>query len=204
MGRAIRQEGLHVSTMTVVLPADQPGSAPLPQTRAERKRARVHQPPPDRDDRFAHLALDDLRTMRRLLGEEETRVSYWRRIIQARLDVLRQEEAGLSRVADLAPALADAHSSHRRLAHISVDPVEGLPPIPDLAQLWTTVVDPTDVLSTRRLESQLAAAEEALSDFRNEVHRRMDRVTRELIARYRENPLLALDALPSDPRTFRR
>ena len=38
---------------------------------------------------FAHLALDALRAYRQELLAEERRVSYWRRILQARLDTAR-------------------------------------------------------------------------------------------------------------------
>jgi len=167
--------------------------------RAERKKARLQQKAPDPDPDFDHLALEDLREMRARLTEEETRVSYWRRIVQARLDVLRTTEQGHDRVADLGVALADAQSSHRRLAHFSVEPVEGLPPLPDLAELWSRLLDPTDEHSMAVLEEQLSDAEHRLSEYRNELHRRLDRVTGELIARYRQEPLLALAALPVDP-----
>lgn len=37
---------------------------------------------------LADLSISDLRALRGLLGEEEHRVSYWRRLIQARIDVV--------------------------------------------------------------------------------------------------------------------
>ena len=49
---------------------------------------------PERSPDFAHLSLDGLRAYRRVLSAEEGRVSYWRRIIQARLDIVRAAEAG--------------------------------------------------------------------------------------------------------------
>ena len=39
--------------------------------------------------------------------------------------------------------------------------------------------------------------------FGGELHRRIDLMTAELIARYREQPLLALQILPDDPLTRR-
>lgn len=163
--------------------------------RAERKRARLSAPVPDRDEAFADLSLVELRAMRDALAGEETRVSYWRRIVQARIDVLRAE-SGQDAVADLSRLLADAQSSHRRLAHISVEPVEGLPPLPDLGRLWASEPAADDPASRDLLLSQLAEAESRLSEYRSELFRRIDHVTGELIARYRENPLLALSALP--------
>src|SRR3954452_11371549 len=44
---------------------------------------------PERSPDFAHLSLDGLRKYRLALSEEESRVSYWRRIVQARLDLVR-------------------------------------------------------------------------------------------------------------------
>jgi len=41
-----------------------------------------------------HLALQELRTHRPALSAEEDRVSYWRSIVQARLDVLHTPGAG--------------------------------------------------------------------------------------------------------------
>jgi len=41
-----------------------------------------------------HLSLQELRTDRPALSAEEDRVSYWRRIVQARLDVLHTPGAG--------------------------------------------------------------------------------------------------------------
>ena len=47
--------------------------------------------------------------------------------------------------------------------------------------------------------SDLEAAEDRLSAFRSELFRAIDVATTELIARYREQPLLALQILPTDP-----
>src|SRR5947208_16164465 len=49
---------------------------------------------PERSPDFAHLSLDGLRRYRHALSDEEGRVSYWRRIIQARLDLVRAAEGG--------------------------------------------------------------------------------------------------------------
>jgi hypothetical protein len=65
-------------------------------------------------------------------------------------------------------------------------------PLPDLAVLWergTAGADP-DLLQ------RLARAEHQLSAYRRSLHERLDAATGELIARYHENPSLALAALP--------
>ncbi|MBI1378828.1 MAG: hypothetical protein GC157_15315 [Frankiales bacterium] len=192
---------------------DAPGAPPEPATaitpeerarlakerRAARKAARAAAPPPERDAVYDSLSLGDLRGLRSELGDEETRVSYWRRIIQARLDVVRSHLPEGTPVADLTRVLSDARSSVGRLAHLDVRPVDDIPPLPDLAEVWARQVDRSDELAMARLEEDLADAEEELSDYRRELHRRIDLVTDELIARYREQPLLALQILPDDP-----
>jgi hypothetical protein len=60
-------------------------------------------------------------------------------------------------------------------------------------------VNPADEVGRHRLESDLSEAEQELSQYRRELHRRIDLMTAELIARYREQPLLALQILPEDP-----
>ncbi len=42
-------------------------------------------------DAWADLSLDALRLYRRRLAEEEEKVSYWRRLVHARIDVLEAE-----------------------------------------------------------------------------------------------------------------
>ena len=167
--------------------------------RAARKAARAATPPPERDSAYDGLSLHDLRALRAELGTEETRVSYWRRIIQARLDVVRLRRPDADPVADLTRVLTDATASVHRLAHIDVQPIDDVLPLPDLAEIWSRQVDTHDELSLARLETDLARAETDLSRFRRELHRRIDLVTNELIARYREQPLLALQILPGDP-----
>jgi hypothetical protein len=172
--------------------------------RKARKAARAHAPAPERNPAYADLDLHELREMRSTLGAEETRVSYWRRIIQARLDVLSATGSDAERIADLSSVLADAPVAHHRLANIDALPVDDVPPLPDLAVLWTRVADPDDPEGTRALIEALAAAEREISAFRRELHRRIDAVTAELIARYRDNPLLALTVLPQRPQRLMR
>jgi hypothetical protein len=167
--------------------------------RAARKAARAAQPPPERDPVYDGLSLPDLRDARTALSAEETKVSYWRRIIQARLDLVRSDVTDHSPVADLTRVLTEGRASVHRLAHIDARAVDGVEPLPDLAEVWGRVVDPDDEVGKMRLESDLSEAEQELSAYRRELHRRIDLMTAELIARYREQPLLALQILPEDP-----
>jgi len=151
--------------------------------RKARKLARASTPPPVRDPIYDGHSLTDLRTVRARLVAEETRVSYWRRVIQARL----------GRV------LTDARGAVTRLAYIDVHPVDDLEPLPNLSELWARQVTPDDPVALSSLVADLEAAEVQLSTHRADVHRRIDLVTAELIARYREQPLLALTILPVNP-----
>src|SRR5687767_1285244 len=85
---------------------------PAPTPPRPRSRKAAPRPEPQRDEAYAHLTLEGLRAYRRALSEEENRVSYWRRILQARLDVLRAGLAGGSArpvdTAALKPVLTDA------------------------------------------------------------------------------------------------
>jgi hypothetical protein len=65
--------------------------------------------------------------------------------------------------------------------------------------MWSRQVDRADAKARAKLERDLSRAEQELSAYRHELHRRIDLVTNELIARYREQPLLALQILPNDP-----
>jgi hypothetical protein len=168
--------------------------------RAARKAARAAAPPPERDPAYDGLSLADLRDARTGLGEEETRVSYWRRIIQERLHGLQSQAPDGVRAADLTRVLADARGSVHRLSVLDARSVDDLAPLPDLAEIWSRWVDRTDATAVARLERDLGAAERDLAAYRQEVRRRIDLITNELIARYREQPLLALQILPHDPR----
>ena len=167
--------------------------------RAQRKAERAATPPPERDAVYDQMSLQDLRSARAELSEAETKVSYWRRIIQARLDLVRLDRVDADPVADLRRVLTDANSSRQRLAYIDARPVDAVPPLPDLAEIWGRFVDPDDAEEVARLDRDLDAAERELSAYRRELHGRIDGITDELIARYREQPLLALQILPEDP-----
>lgn len=177
------------------------GAVPAPVVPRSRKGG--PRPVPERRQEFAHLTLDALRGYRAALGEEEGRVSYWRRILQARLDLLRAGlDGGSARDVDteaLKPVLTDARVGAGRRALLDVVPVDDIPPLPLLQELWQREVDLDDVPTARRLEADLARAERELSDYRAALHRRIAAATGELIARYREQPSLCLSALPLPP-----
>jgi hypothetical protein len=177
--------------------ADRPAPA-----RSRTSPRRGPRPVPVRDGAYDHLSLEDLRAYRTALQEEEGRVSYWRRILQARLDVVRAGSSSPTTAGldpdHLRPVLTDARTSAGRSALISVV-ADDIPPLPSLAELWDRRVDHGDAPGQLALEVDLTEAEEQLSSYRHALHGRLAGATDELIARYREQPLLCLTALPLPP-----
>jgi hypothetical protein len=180
------------------LPAPPTADRPVPRSRKGGPR-----PVPERHPRYAHLSLEQLRAYRRALGEEEGRVSYWRRILQARLDLLRAGlDGGTARDVDtraLSPVLSDDRIASGRRVLVDVVPVDDIPPLPEVQELWDREVAPGDVPGLRAFEADLSVAERQLSDYRAALHGRIAEATGELIARYREEPALCLSALPLPP-----
>ena len=161
-----------------------PGPRPVPVVRTE----------------YAHLGLHDLRAYRTALQAEEGNVSYWRRIIQARLDVVREGRTAGGTAAlsaeHLRPVLDSARVRAGRTALVQVLPVDDIAPLPDLAELWERRVADDDAYGLSALEEDLARAEGELSTYRAALHVRLADATGELIARYRAQPGLCLTALP--------
>ena len=114
-------------------------------TGARPKVAASTRPVPERRPEFSHLTLDGLRAYRRALTAEEGRVSYWRRLIQARLDVVADVDA----VHDPAShdrfrsVFAESRAAGRQ-ALVAVVPVDDVPPLPDLEALWARELRPYD------------------------------------------------------------
>ncbi len=155
---------------------------------------------PERSPEFAHLSLEGLRAYRHALTTEEGRVSYWRRIIQARLDLVRVAESGSATTPEaLRGVFAGARVESGRRALLTVVPVDDMPPIPDLVELWERETVAGAGTHNARLARDLSKAEAQLSAYRTALHKRLAAATGELIARYREQPTLCLSALPLAP-----
>jgi hypothetical protein len=153
---------------------------------------------PERSPDFAHLSLDGLRAYRHALTAEEGRVSYWRRIIQARLDLVRVAEVGALATSDnLRDVFTEARVDTGRRALLTVLPVDDMPPLPDLVELWAREQTAADDPHNKKLAHDLSKAETQLSAYRTALHKRLAAATSELIARYREQPALCLSALPT-------
>lgn len=150
--------------------------------------------------RLADLSLSALRAYRRKLADEEDRVSYWRRLVHARIDVLDAESStdGPLSLETLARVLGDTGAGRTRTALVRVRAAEPLPELPVLAEMWVTEVDPTDPEAVAAAGERLRTAERQLTTYRNALHQRIDEATAELIVRYRADPKSALVALRSD------
>jgi hypothetical protein len=148
-------------------------------------------------EEFAGLGLEILRMYRKALRSEESRVSYWRRLVQTRLDLLlAYNRSGRGDGPGLRALLSTERIGALRTALLDVHPADGMPPLPDLLEMWERVVAPGDVAGHAALIEDLRGAEHTLSEYRHAIHGRLDDATRELVARYRANPQLCLSALP--------
>ena len=149
---------------------------------------------------LAELSLPKLRDYRARLTAEEDKVSYWRRLAHARIDVLEAEAHtdGTLSFEDLVRVLGDTGSGHTRRALVRVKAAEPLPDLPELSGMWATDVDPHDPEQTADALERLRTAERQLTEYRRALHERIDEATRELISRYRENPSIALAMLPTE------
>lgn len=179
------------------------------ESRAPERTRAGGRPRPERNPEFAHLSLTALRAYRQSLTAEESRVSYWRRLIQARMDVIEAQAAdvpgtlaarGLARDSDrverLRGVLSEARPTDGRTALVSVG-VDDVLPLPDLEELWAREVPrDDDGRHGTALRTDLGIAELQLSAYRGALHRQLGAATGELVARYHEEPQLCLSALP--------
>lgn len=162
---------------------------------ARRVPATMMRPKPQRVPELAHMDLKRLRRYRRTLLDEELRASYWRRLIQARRDLLRAHDALGDRQA-LTDALTEQRSGSGRQVILLLHPDAGLPVLPQLPDLWASGVEAMDEVGRAELFARLASAESVLSSYREALFRRLDRATEDLVARYHEDPRQCLVALP--------
>lgn len=142
---------------------------------------------------YARMSMPELRAIKQELTDHETQVSYWRRLVQARIDLLEQGGGPLD-VERISRLLADAPSAHRRISKLLLVEGDEVPPLPMLSGLWGRV--PSTSEDTQEYVKDLREAEKQLSSYRRALFGAIDAVHAELIARYRVDPSLALDLLP--------
>jgi hypothetical protein len=147
---------------------------------------------------LAGLSLAELRTYRQALTDEEDKVSYWRRLVHARLDVLeaQRRNSGTLTMEELIRVLGDTGTGKTRTALVAIRPADPPPEVPVLAEMWLTEIDPHDKDAISEAMDRLRVAEVKLTGYRKALHQRIDEATGDLIGRYRQDPSLALSALP--------
>jgi hypothetical protein len=147
-------------------------------------------------DSLDHLSLQALRGYRRKLTEEEEKISYWRRLVHARIDVLEaesQHERPLH-LDELIRVLGDTGTGRTRTALVNVRAGDDLPELPVLQDMWVTELDPNDTAEIAGAVKRLRSAEGQLTDYRRALHEKLDAATSELIVRYKQDPASALVA----------
>ena len=156
---------------------------------------------PVRTARLSELSLAALRQYRLQLREEEDRVSYWRRLLQARLDMVAAGRAngGPMSAQQIAAALGDGVARQHRIALVATEVGQPLPELPELASLWSHPLGGNGRANDPAVISALAEAEAQLSTYRTSLHKLLDGATGELIRRYQADPSSCLDALPGRP-----
>jgi RsiG-like len=136
--------------------------------------------------------LDDLRTLRESLREEEQRVSYWRQLVQGRLDLVRTALDGGHPSADDLASLAAARprdGARRRSPAATSLALDGLvSPLAGLEDLWDAPIAWDDPVALHRLERGLVEAEVKLSAYRRALHERIDGCTAQLVDHYQRDP----------------
>lgn len=142
------------------------------------------------------LPLAELREYRARLRDEDDRVSYWRRLVHARLDLLHAGslEDGVLSLEKLVLALGDTATGRRREALHRVRAFDPLPELPVLAEIWDAP-EPGSPEGRPGHVSRLEGAAGQLSSYRTALHARIDAATAELIERYRQDPASALAVL---------
>ncbi|MEZ0094600.1 aerial mycelium formation protein [Streptacidiphilus sp. EB129] len=164
----------------------------------------------DRTDRtdFGALGLDELRTLRRQAQEDEADLSYLRRLLQGRVDILRAEltrRSGRSSAADtlleqLAEILTDLPSQVRNSSrHVTL----GTPRSEEFQALADAVMDDIALADLQaQADSALQAAcirltahERTISVRRQGFQRMVDGCSAEITRRYREGEARVDDLL---------
>jgi hypothetical protein len=136
--------------------------------------------------------LDDLRTLRDALRDEEQRVSYWRQLVQGRLDLVRGAMTGGHPSAEELARLAaerERTGGSRRSPSAAFLNFDGLmSPLAGLDGLWATPIDWDDPAELARIERSLVEAEVKLSAYRRALHERIDDCTTRLVGHYQRDP----------------
>lgn len=160
---------------------------------------------------LARRSTDEIRRMRDECQEEETAVSFARRVLQGKLDIMRVEasrrrdakdDPAAASILELLPdILRDQQRTppaHARMSRYLLPPggQEQRREVDRLVsdEVLATLTDRSSEELTEIVE-RLAAKERELSDLRRELHRRIDAFQDELIRRYKGGQADPSDAL---------
>lgn len=164
---------------------------------------------PDLLDGLEGRGLDDVRALRDEAREEESRLSFQRRLVQARLDIVRaaiarrdggDDVADPRLLGDLPEVLADeppaARSADLRAAPLH-DPEddEGRRNDDVLADPSLGRLPDLDTAALQALAGRLGAEERRVSDLRGRVIATLDALQGELVRRYAGDPAAVEQAL---------
>jgi hypothetical protein len=134
--------------------------------------------------------LNAVRSLRESLLEEERQVSYWRRLVQGRLDLvrarLRGEQPAPSVLAGV-EAQRRGTAPRRSPAAVALQAPPPESPLRAVEELWEQPVPWRDEQALAETERTLMDAETELSSYRRQLHNRIDLCTGELIDRYRRD-----------------
>ncbi|KND41152.1 MULTISPECIES: RsiG family protein [Streptomyces] len=165
-------------------------------------------PPPDQaEHELSRLRLPELRTLRRDAQRDEADLSYLRRLLQGRIDILRAELARRGGAADpaalvdrLSAILTDAPARHRSSArHVTV----GTPYGEEYRRLAAEMLDEVELSDLRaRTDDELTVGlarlvhhEQQISGRRQRLQRTADDCSAEIARRYREGEAQVDDLL---------
>lgn len=140
--------------------------------------------------------LAGLRALRKSLREEERQVSYWRRLVQGRLDLAQAALAGDQPSVEKLTATASGQrpdplrAGAPRRSPSFANFVNGIQDrkLAALSAAWNTPIPWDDRERLREVEATLAEIERELSRHRRHLHQRIDACTAELVDRYRRDP----------------
>lgn len=156
------------------------------------------------------LSMEDLRALRDSLAEIESALSFGRRMAQGRLDILfaeseRRVDGGEHSTRELVQDLPEVLSRGSRGSG-NPRPVRDIE-MPELAEeildslnsmISTTEMgslNETEAVRLSAITDQVAAFERSISERRHEVHRIIDSIQAEIIARYRSGAVSVDDLL---------
>jgi hypothetical protein len=146
---------------------------------------------------LSNLELDEIRTRRDTAEDVETQISYYRRLLHGRMDLLvfetRRRSGEESRT--ILEALPEILASGLVLGEPNLKHIDTMPPLPSVTgrRLIDKIMDDGVLTSLPELTDEelgdaierLAEVEGLLSEQRHQLHQVIDRLQHEIVARYR-------------------